>query len=191
MWFRSYLTGRKQRTKYCNALSSALPITSGVPEGSVLGPVLFNVYINSLLISLPRDCNIAYADNVTLVASDDSLTSASSALQSMLQMVYDWSLQCGLVVSPSKCYAIYISSNVRPGVIDLKLSFSLGSTSLPTVTSLRILGVIFTDNLNWSAQYDVIRKKIVSMSSVIKHFGHVLNIDCRKKMVHAFVLPHI
>ena len=191
LWFRSYLTGRKQRTKYCNALSPALPITSGVPEGSILGPVLFNVYINSLLISLPSDWNITYVDDVTLVASDDLLTSANSTLQSMLQMVFDWSLQYGLAVSPSKYYVMYISPDVRPGVINLKLSFSLDSASLPTVTSLRILGVIFIDNLNWSAQYDVVRKKIVSMSSVIHRFVTYLTLTVEKRwFMHLFYLTY-
>ena len=99
----------------------------------------------------------------------------------MLQMVFDWSLQYGLAVSPSKYYVMYISPDVRPGVINLKLSFSLDSASLPTVTSLRILGVIFIDNLNWSAQYDVVRKKIVSMSSVIHRFVTYLTLTVEKR----------
>ena len=89
-WFTSYLTGRSQCTKYFGVLYDALPITSGVPQGSILGPVLFNIYLNRLLKLLPDDNAIAYADDLTLVCSNMSSSLAHKRMQSLLDLVQEW-----------------------------------------------------------------------------------------------------
>ena len=70
-WFKSYLTGHQQLTAYAGEHSDPQDISTGISQGSLLGPLLFNLYINSLLNLLPCDCMVAYADNITLVCSGD------------------------------------------------------------------------------------------------------------------------
>jgi Reverse transcriptase (RNA-dependent DNA polymerase) len=189
-WLSSYLHGRTQRTKYYNALSPALSITTGVPQGSVLGPVLFNIFINSLLKTLPIENTVAYADDITLVVYGSSSTAVCQAMQALLRIVSDWSTEHGLTISVAKCFVMHISPKKKDAKFSCAPLF-LDNVALPVVSSLRILGVTFSNDLSWRAHHDAVRKKVASMTGVIHRFGHVLNIDCRKKIVHAFVLPHM
>ena len=72
-------------------------VTHGVPEGSILGPVLFLVYINDLLTSFDVIQTIAYADDVTLIASGDSKSTTITTLQAFLNTAYDWSISISYV----------------------------------------------------------------------------------------------
>ena len=73
-WFHSYLCDRRQFFAFNNVASDTLPVSHGMPQGSLLGPALFLIYINDLLTKLPENFTIAYADDVTLVASGKLVT---------------------------------------------------------------------------------------------------------------------
>ena len=109
-WFFSYLQGLKQRTKCFNVVSLALSINFGVPEGSILGSMIFNIFIDSLQQSLPLDRTVAYADDITLVSHGDSLRSASAAIQLLLQSVSNWADGHCMFISTEKFFVMYISA---------------------------------------------------------------------------------
>ena len=108
MLMKSYLTGRVQQTKYDNALSSPLPVITGVPEGSLLSPLLFNIYIESLLTRQLDSCTIAYVDDVTLVCSHKNMFHALADMQALLCIVGGWAADARLVVNVKKCALLCI-----------------------------------------------------------------------------------
>ena len=99
----------------CSALNNLMwfpptfSINFGVPEGSILGPVISNIFSDSLLQLLPPDRTVAYADNYTLISHGDSLTSASAAMQLLLQSVSNWADGHGMFINTEKCFVMYIS----------------------------------------------------------------------------------
>ena len=105
-WFSSYLHGKTQCTKYCGSLSTSLSVSSEVPQGSIPGPILFNIFINQLLKLLPCDSAVAYADDNTLVCSSDSIAFVQQSMQILLDFVREWSLSLQLSINISKCFAL-------------------------------------------------------------------------------------
>ena len=87
-WYRSYLNGRSQRIKCNDVFSTSMRITLGVPQGSILGPILCNIYINTLLQTVPISTAIAYADDLTLVVSGASQNDAERNMQALLDQVF-------------------------------------------------------------------------------------------------------
>ena len=103
LWFKSYLTDRRQATKYCNSISDVRDLSSGVPQGNVLGPTLFTLYINGLLnkiSSTSKEAAIAYADDVTIVSSGNTRHEVAASIQQIILNVYNWSAMNGLILNP-------------------------------------------------------------------------------------------
>ena len=112
-WFRDYLRGRQQVVKYNCILSDALSVDAGVPQGFVVGPVLFNIYLNDLLRTLDPACFLAYADDLTIITSDKYVSNAATALQELLDRISVWSKQSGLTLNPDKCKCMIIAPPKR------------------------------------------------------------------------------
>ena len=89
-WFQSYVTERKQRTSCENELSSELPVTHGVPRGSILGPLLFVIYINDLPNVLESCCASLYADDTVIYCYGSSSQELSEKLNRDLLSVAKW-----------------------------------------------------------------------------------------------------
>ena len=113
-WTQSFLSDRRARVTLRGTTSGSFRIRRGVPQGSVLGPVLFNLFINDLSSSLPPNVRFSlYADDLAVWASSTSLTSATAIVQAALQRLEAWSLQWQLLLNPAKCEVSFFSTDTR------------------------------------------------------------------------------
>ena len=187
----SYLTDRSQLTKYANILSSPLPVTTEVPEGSLPSPTLFNLYINNLLHSLPAECVIAYADDVTLICSHRNLRGALEEMQALLELICKWADSARLVLNVSKCAAMYVPYARAKALKITSLLLFINGLRISTVEEMKILGILFTSSFDWLKQATLVRTKIFRMSGVLQRFGCTLDTLTRQRVFKAFIMPHV
>ena len=111
-WFSSYLSSRYQRVRYEDSLSELLPLANGVPQGSILGPVLFSIYINDLISVITHSQPAAYVDDSQLhfkfSVSDSS--SAMAAVNQDLRNISKWCANNSLLINPEKTKLVVVGS---------------------------------------------------------------------------------
>ena len=138
-WIGAYLTGRTWRVRVQDHLSSARPALSGVPQGSVLGPRLFTIYVSELPGLIGSKC-LLYADDLkvwrTVQTHEDAV-----ALQQDLDALNKWSVKNYLPINPAKCSAMVIGrSQEQP-------QYTFNGLGIVTVKSVRDLGGLVSDDL--------------------------------------------
>jgi Reverse transcriptase (RNA-dependent DNA polymerase) len=190
-WFTSYLNERRQSTKYCDATSDVRHLSAGVPEGSVLGPTLYILYINNLLNSITPGTVVAYADDITIVSSGCTPAEAASHAESVILHVYSWSTNNGLILNLSKCYTMFISCNSKQQHKASDFTIGLKSERIKAVDELKILGVLLTADLKWTAHATRVRQSVSKMTGVLNRFGCSLNTTVRCRVLCAFILPKL
>ena len=104
----SYLTNREQSVKMKGFLSALKPILSGVPQGSILGPILFNIFINDLFYFVGEDNRHNFADNNSVSGNALSLNELIQELQTLTESTISWFDQNHMIANPSKFHAIII-----------------------------------------------------------------------------------
>ena len=112
-WFTSYLHDRQQRVTTLGATSSQKPVCSGVPQGSILGPILFLLYVNDLPDAVTNSTVACFADDTKIFRRIDSITDAI-LLQDDLNNLESWSKISGLMFNEEKCKNISITRRRQP-----------------------------------------------------------------------------
>ena len=159
-WFKSYLTGRSQRIKLGNCLSSRSDLSFGVPQGSVLGPLLFTLYTTPLSSPVSGHAipHHLYADDSQLYVSFSSGDSAAAlnGLQSCLASVQSWMSTNKLKLNPDKTeFLLICNERQRSKYLSMFPIELLGVKSYP-VNSASNLGVIFDKNFNFLSHISAI-----------------------------------
>ena len=142
-WFRSYLTGRNQRACINGNLSEPLEIHTGVPQGSILGPLLFILYINDLSVCLKHSMVNLYADDTLFFCSDKSSDTVSNFLQEDLANVLDWLHANKLSLHIGKTTSVLICNNQKRKSLNSNLGLSLNGTEVNQSDECKYLGVTF------------------------------------------------
>jgi hypothetical protein len=143
---KSLLSNRTQRVRVGSSLSKPRPVISGVPQGSVLGPILFLLFVNDISNFLPPNTKSKlFADDLkSYISVSDKSHGMNIPL--LLEAISDWSLTWQLPLSPGKCNWMHISNHQAP----CNLSFSLSGCCLKKVDEVKDLGVLFDSKLNFS-----------------------------------------
>ncbi len=124
VWFKDYLHNRNQIVGYQGVYSEAEYLTSGVPQGSILGPLLFVLYVNDLP-SVVRNCKILmYADDTVLFYPDSDVAVIQQKLNDDLELIGTWLLDNGLFVNTSKSESMLFGTHARCYLVLMSLLFS-------------------------------------------------------------------
>ena len=165
LWIRNWLNNRTLKVKWRGYTSTSFCSSRGVPQGSVLSPVLFLVFMSDLFDCVDSGVRIVvYADDIILYCSDCSLESVILKLNEILRRIHKWCEHWHLGIRPDKCAAINLSR--RPGTPIATLS--LQGEDIPWHVSLKILGVLFDRNLTFKPHVKYIQGKCTKRLNIIK-----------------------
>ena len=189
-WFKSYLTNRHQQVSVSGTLSKPLPISAGVPQGSVLGPLMFLLYINDLPLHIPNTNTAMFADDTTLHTFGKNLTDISNNLQDSLSAVSEWCKSNSMILNGSKTKSMLISASNKHQ-LTTNFSFTLLDDSLQITSTEKLLGVTFDHNLNFKSHVEIKLRKCNSLLFLLMRIKCFLDLKTRKLFYNAYILPHL
>ena len=176
-WFSSYLNGRTQTTQIGNHISKKVTTTCGVPQGSVLGPLLFLLYINDIENCSKKFKFYLFADDTNLLYSEKDLNSLEEIVNEELCHLYDWlssnKLSLNLKKSNFVIFHPYQKKLVYQPIIKMYNNELNGYTELNCEDYIKYLGVLMDKNLSWKYHVEHVLSKIsktVGMISKLRHF---------------------
>jgi hypothetical protein len=148
-WFKSYLQGRTQTTKINDTYSNSEKIDYGVPQGSILGPLLFLIYVNDFQ-RCHSEISIQYADDTSIIISDKQIPTLAEKCKIVLNEIYTWLNANKLSLNLSKTsYLIFSNKND-----DIDLQLELDGIRIERTTHTKILGIIIDDKLSFKRHID-------------------------------------
>ena len=181
----SYLRGRKQRVKLDNVYSQWRSVNTGLPQGSLLGPLLFNVYMNDLNYFVKDTSLRLYADDTTAYASDASPLVLEYLINSDLEIVSNWFQQNYLRVNVSKTQAMAVGPSLY------RYDFHLDNTNVETTDSLKILGVTLDSKLSFKPHISEQLKRACAKAYALRRVRKFIPQTIMIRLYKAYILPHL
>ena len=182
-WVSSFLTNRRQRVRVNGVYSSWADVTSGVPQGSVLGPILFVAFINDLPATIFSDCKL-FADDSKIYGLA-STPEDIQKIQDDLCKAYEWSKEWGMEFHPKKCKVLHF------GKKNIEHKYLLGEHLVEPVNHEKDLGVVISDDLGWAEHIKTCVSKANRMIGIIRRtFSHI-NQDMFLVLYKTFIRPHL
>jgi len=189
-WFRNYLTDRKQYVSYCGTNSGLHDVTCGVPQGSVLGPLLFIIYTNDLPTAITKSKCILFADDTTIFASSNKFDNLHINMKNDMKSLSDWFSANKLSLNVAKTNFIVFKPK-RTNVDGIINTMELGNKIIHRVTTTKFLGIHIDDELEWGEHIDYVAKKISSGSYAIRSAKRYLSVANLRSIYFCLVHSHI
>ena len=148
-WFRSYLTNRTQRCLVNGSLSRICSLKCGVPQGTILGPLLFLIYINDLPNCLTSCQPRMYADDTHITYADVDVNSIQLNLNHDLGNLNKWLISSKLTLNIAKTEFMLIGSRQKLSILSSQPEFSIDNVPIEKVTFAKSRGIFIVENLQW------------------------------------------
>ena len=188
-WFRSYLKDRKQYVELNNKKSKCLPINTGVPQGSILGPLLFLIYINDLPSAANLKC-VSFADDSNLLITGANLEELTKTLTKELEGINDFFKAIQLKLNAKKTKMIFFRKKTLPPNHQ-QMNVYLDGVRLNHDEHAEFLGTIIDGTLSWDKHCIKVANKISSNNGVLNRVKNLLPPSSLRLLYHSFIQPHI
>ena len=183
----SYLKERKQTVGIKGKLSMFLEIIAGVPQGSILGPILFNIFINDF-IDIFKTADIHnFADDNTLAAHSRISSEVIESLEDESDVAIDWFTVNHMIANPGKFKAVILK---KDGTDTTGTTLRINNKSVDSSSDVRLLGVTIDNKLNFSKHISELCRKAASNINALKRFKKYISDNDRKLVGNAYVLSY-
>ena len=184
-WFQSYLSGRRQRVVLPGSLSEWVYIKAGVPQGSILGPLLFLLYINDIVKNIGSNIRL-FADDTSLFIIVDNPTTAALCLNSDLEKLSRWAAIWLVTFNPSKNESLLISRKINKPIHP---PLYMQNVQIQEVSSHKHLGLYFSNDCSWHQHIDYIKQKAWFRIHIMRKLKFKLDRKSLETIYLTFIRP--
>ena len=185
---RSYLLNRKQSVRFNNTYSDVSTINIGIPQGSILGPLLFLFYINDLPNVSNKLHTILFADDTTFSFRDSSYFQLINTCNRELELFKSWTIANRLSLNVEKTFSILITNRIN----DVNESqLSIGGQHIKRVGFCKFLGIIIDDKLNFKEQIRQVSLKLSKAIGILYKLQHYVPKNTMINLYYTFVYPYL
>lgn len=185
-WIESFLKNRKQRVAIGDSFSEWKSVSSGVPQGTVLAPVLFVIYINDLPDQVKSMFKL-YADDSKLGAKIENINDCIQ-LQEDLDNVINWANEWQMTFNINKCHSVHFSNKKS---LNFNFNYSMNDQALEKSLIEKDLGILISSDLKWDNHISKITNKANSMLAMIKNSFECHDIEVIRPLYLALVRPQL
>ncbi len=181
---QDYLSNRRQRVKVENNYSSWENISAGIPQGSILGPLIFNIFINDLAYIIKHSRLLAYADDTQISYADKDPAKVEEVINSDLAKVDQWYEENRMQRKLSKYQGMVM------GKPKANLEFRCENTIIPNCEEMELLGVTIDNKLKFEKPVANICRKLFQQIAVLKRMRNILPFEIRSNIYTCSIAPH-
>ena len=187
-WFQSYLLNRKQFVTYNGISSTSKGVKCGVPQGSILGPLLFLIYINDLSNVSNKSQLVLFADDTNLFINAKDPDILQDAVNKELADIAKWLKVNKLSLNIKKTqFMVFTRRKVAPIKVDIKID----NQSITETKISKFLGTYIDNNLNWKSHISYIAGKIARGIGIITKARKYFSSECMISLYHSFIYPYL
>ena len=183
----SFLEGRQQRVKLGDSKSEYCAVTHGVPQGSILGPLLFAIYINDIL-ALPIQSTIhAFADDTTMYFSHRKEAALSTIIDSDLLTISEWCRTNRMILNIEKSKYMRLS----PSIGDNHSPPTMNGIPINRCSRSKLLGFTISEDLRWEAMIANLHAKIKRNNSLLRHLRELIDVPTARAFYSMHISPYL
>ena len=187
-WFWSYLNERRQGVKFQESLSQSLPVVCGVPQGSILGPLLFIFFINDFKMQITYCKLHMYADDTVLLYDSTEPEDIKEKLESYLMNASIWFTKNKLHLNVKKCKFMLFGTSQKTEQVQLP-DIMIENEKLEHVENYKYLGLWMDTNLNWKFHLEKMRNKIKQRTGILRRVRPFIDQKLSLMLYNALILP--
>lgn len=188
-WFKSYLKDRTQRVKYSNVLSNIGRVTCGVPQGSILGPLLFILFVNDFPLCLQSASASLYADDTAIVLTRKSDIELQACLETEMGRAATWMRQNRLTLNTKK-KKLMIFGTPQTLTRFKHIKLDVDGQVIERVTTFKYLGLTLDTNLKFKEHVEVTYTKTVKQLCMLNNFRNKVGYQLARYIYITTILPH-